>query len=298
MRVLALALRGDTVPFELIKLGGLFLGAGELDYAVALTHAALAGHDTSAPHHVTANVLLASGQIFRALEIVSTPSSNWFIADPVADSLISFGGVEPIFDRLRILGTVGLSGPVLETELDKIGRLWSEPQYSARQVDLLRRYAALRVSIGLAFDHAALSSWLGDSDVASALWNALLNSESDLTGARAHLEASLDTTILGLSESSRSFLHGLVAQRTGDFRLAVSQFSRIDSLPLSLEVFRYGVGSPRPLLPAASRSVRRAGRFWVGSGFLRATNPRVGERRRTQFLSRSRTPGPQAVSIA
>jgi tRNA A-37 threonylcarbamoyl transferase component Bud32/tetratricopeptide (TPR) repeat protein len=238
----ALALKVDTAAADLLELGNLALGSGDIVRAAALTEAGMALNGEDAVPHLAANVLLARGQITRALDAVSSQGNRWFLPDTVADSLISYGGAEVFFDRIRVLGVAGVRGEQLQRELDDIRRLWSEPRYSARQVDLLRRDASLRIAVGLAFDHAAMDHWLEGLDLDSPLWLALVVSETDPTRARGYLQSSLETEIIGFSEAAKSFLHGLIAQRTSDNRMAVQQYSRLDSLPLSLTGFEPGWG--------------------------------------------------------
>jgi len=239
---LALSLKRDTTPRELARIGSFLNGAGMVDSAAVLNERALAQYAPGRAPMVSTNVLLARGQIARAMDIASTPWTRWFIEDPIADSLLSYQGAETNVARMRMLGIAGVQGAAIDRELEAIEDRWYEPLYSPRQIELLRRDMAFRIALGLAFDLSKMASWVRADQLEHPMWHALLNSESDPSSARRHLESSLQTETLGVSEATRSFLHGLVAQRIGDDLLALQQFSRVDSLPLRLETFDFGWG--------------------------------------------------------
>ncbi len=232
----ALTLESDTVPGDLIRLGNLQLAAGKSDSALTLTEAALAlyGDDPPSGSRAAANVFLALGRPLRALEILSVPGALWFIRDSLADSLISYGGAEGVLDRLAVLGAVGASGDRVQTELDEMMMRWSGPEYTARQVMLLRQHAALRVVSGSVFDPAAFVSWSEGLEPDSPLWQAFTSAESDPVSARSFLETALTVDEVGLSLAKESFLQGVIAQRINEHGMAIELFSKIDSLPLSL----------------------------------------------------------------
>jgi tetratricopeptide (TPR) repeat protein len=238
----ALALDSDTLPFELMQLGDLELGSGNLDSALSLTDAALAASDREDWRSNAANPFVAAGQSSRAIAVFTTPFRTMFAPDSAAGSLVPYGGAEAAFDRVLVLGATGVAGTALQRELDEMGRIWNQPQYSERERSLLKRDAALRLVIAAAFDRQPLTSWTEELEIEHPLWNAVLYSHSDTALARAYLDSSLVTETRFLGDAGRSFLHGLVAARTGDHALAVGLFSRIDSIPLSLTAYNSGWG--------------------------------------------------------
>jgi tetratricopeptide (TPR) repeat protein/tRNA A-37 threonylcarbamoyl transferase component Bud32 len=243
----ALTLDSDTLPFELMDLGNLQLGAGNLDSALALIEVALvAFDDRDGWRSNAANPFIAAGQPTRAFPVFTIPFRTVFIPDSVAGSLLSYGGAEAAYDRARVLGATGVGGAVLQRELDEMDRIWSQPRYSERQRSLLERDAALRLVTAAAFDAEPLAAWTQDLEIDHPLWNALLLSHSDTARARAYLDSSLVTETRFLGQASRSFLHGLVAARTGDHSRAVELFTRIDSIPATLVAYD-GSWGLRPL---------------------------------------------------
>ena len=106
----------------------------------------------------------------------------------------------------------------------------------------MRKAVEMLMAIGFAFDASARDAWYQDLGTDSPLLLALLHSESDLDLARMYLTRSIETDVRGVTELTRSFLHGLVASRTGDPELAVAQFARLDSVPARLNTFDLGWG--------------------------------------------------------
>jgi tetratricopeptide (TPR) repeat protein len=238
----ALALDSDTLPFELMRLANLQLGSGNLDTALVLADVAIAITVPDDLRSAAANVFVAAGQPSRALTVFNRPFRTFFIVDSVAGSLVPYGNAVAAFDRARVLGATGVSGAALERELDEMARIWSQPQYSVRQRDLLRRDAALRLVIAAAFDPQPLAAWTEGLEIEHPLWNAVLYSHSDTARARSFLTSSLTTPTEFVGDVTRSFLHGVVAARTGGHVLAVALLSRSDSIPLDLTAYRSGWG--------------------------------------------------------
>ena len=247
----ALALDSDTLPFELMNLSNLLLGSGNLDSAVALMDAAMLTADRGDWRSDVANPFVAAGLPSRALPVFTQPFRTMFIEDPATGSLIPYGGAEAAYDRALVLGATGVAGPALERDLAELGRIWSQPQYTPRQRDVLVRDAALRLVTAAAFDPGPLAAWVDGVEIDHPLWNAVLLSHSDTARARAYLDSSLVTETLAVSDVARSFLHGVVAARAGDHARAVGLFSRSDSIPLPLTGFSSGWG-----LRALSLSLR------------------------------------------
>jgi hypothetical protein len=239
----ALALQSDTLTVDFVRLGALYLGAGDVDSALVLTEVGLARHGAEAPYVLAANPYIASGQPTLALPVVAGWSSESYIKGDVTDSIIAYGGADRVIQRIRVLGATGVTGPPLHRELEELSRIWSSPQYSVRDRQLLREDAALRIAVAVSQDRAAIALWNTGLEINEPLWRALLLSETDATEARARLIQARERAIPGFSDAERHFLLGVVAGRVTDHRLAAALFSRLDSVPLSLDGFdtRWGM---------------------------------------------------------
>ncbi len=239
----ALQLASDTLPIQLVRLANLYLGVGDLDGALTLLNTAVDRVSPEDLPSIAINAYLATGQPLRAMDIAATPVRRMYIVDSLAGSLIPYGGAEPAYDRARMLGAVGVGGSVLQRELDEMSRIWNQPHYSDRQRQLLHRDVAQRLVTALAFDPQTLVAWADGSEIRAPLWNALRFSESDTARARTFLQESLAGEHPGFSDVTTSTLHGLVAARVGDHRLAVELYSPIDSVPLHLSGYSTMWGS-------------------------------------------------------
>jgi tetratricopeptide (TPR) repeat protein/TolB-like protein len=238
----ALALDSDTLPFELMNLSNLQLGSGNLNSALALMDTAMLSADRGEWRSNVANPFVAAGLPSRALPVFAIPFRTMFIEDPATGSLIPYGGAEAVYDRAHVLGATGVAGPAIERELAELARIWSQPQYTREQRDVLMSDAALRLVAAAAFDPDPLAAWADGLEIDHPLWNAVLLSHSDTARARAYLDSSLVTETLAVSDVARSFLHGVVAARAGDHARAVGLFSRSDSIPLPLVSYSGGWG--------------------------------------------------------
>ncbi len=231
----ALALKGDTLPFDLLRLGGLYLGAGDPAEAVRLTDEAFARYGSAPRNQLAVNVLLASGQPLRALSLVSSSTKQTFLPDSVADSLIPYGGAEVIIERIRVLAATGVEGTRIRRELDALRRVWSLPRYSERQIQLLRRSVTFDVAPALASDDSALAAWDDGLGLDIPLWRALVVSKRDSVTAHALLRQAVGSKVPGVSQAERAFILGVVATRIGDQGQAGELFARLDSLPLRVD---------------------------------------------------------------
>lgn len=281
----AVALMPDTTPDDLVRLAGLRLGIGAFDAAARQTAQALRastepdGRWVGTPNTVAANALMASGQPLRAMEILSGAQVRRFLPDPGTGALIPFGGAEPVLLRIQVLGATGTGGDVLRRELANLRRVWADSRYSERQRRLLRENVTVSIATALVLDSAALREWGSGVTVSDPLWHALLESSRD--SARAH--AALDSAMSGgAGDALQSFLQGLVAARLGDHRLAITRFSRIDSLPLRLDRAETGWGLLRLSQLRRAQSYEALGdapnaRIWYESfQELRATADTAG----------------------
>ncbi len=244
----ALALKPDTLPIDLLRLGDLCLGAGDLDRAAALTEEALerygggAGSALEASARFAANTFLALGQPSRALSLVSATTKQSFIPDSAADSLISYGGAEVVLGRIQVLGATGVGGSPLRHEVDDLLGIWSPPAYSEGQVQLLRRFVTLSIAIALTADDSLLAGWDEKLALDHPLWRAVIASRRDSVAARALLRRAREMENTTISDGSQAFLQGIVAANIGAPAEAAALFTRLDSLPLRLGRLDLGWG--------------------------------------------------------
>ena len=213
---------------------------GKVDEAVSLINQALSlsGPDGRVtPPPFAANAFLASGEPERALMMmVSAPTISRFIMDTVNNDLISYGGAEPVILRLRLLGAVGANEARVAQELSELTRLWSAPEYTEHDRKILRTHAALRIAVPLASHPAALAAYAENVDSDHPLWQALLAKDLDSATAVEYIARSATVEPPRMSEAARSFLAGEVASRSGLHGIAAALFTRLDSLPLGVEL--------------------------------------------------------------
>jgi tetratricopeptide (TPR) repeat protein len=233
----AMVIEGDTLPQSLIWLGALYLGAGRLDSALALTERGLrliqeAGEP---PPAYAANVFLATGQPTRALPIAEAIVREFFLPDPDDGHLIPSGGAERYVRRAVVLGATGVGGVALQNELDVMLRLWTGPSYSSRDRLLLRKDALEGLAIPFSLDQSALRSWIDGIESPGALWQALQSSHRDPGAARDFLAEVASGSGIGFSESYDAFLLARVATIAGDHAGAIQHYTRLDSVPLGLD---------------------------------------------------------------
>ena len=240
----AMALKSDTTSDDFAQLGILHLAVGDLPRSVQLTERVLRDLPTqrAAPRVLPANPFLATGQPTRAMEIRSAVPLQRFIPDPSSGALIPFGGAELALARIQILGATGVGGAALQRELRDVYRLWSESRYNDTQRRALRGAVTLDLAPALMLDSTVLASWDRSVTISDPLWRSLIESRRDTALARRLLRSAIDSATGTLSEATRAYLQGVIAARLGDHRLAISRFSRLDSIPLRMDVLEVGWG--------------------------------------------------------
>jgi tRNA A-37 threonylcarbamoyl transferase component Bud32/tetratricopeptide (TPR) repeat protein len=233
-RQLALAVRGDTTPEELIRLAALRLATGDAESAKALTERALSERhaDAAAASPLVpseaANIYLATGSPSRAMEIVRPIRAvdSWAILDEADDSLLSPGRPEPALGTLVFLGSSGITGDEFYEAATALDAEWSEPPFSPRQRALLQQ---------------AAMDWTQASLEIGPVWAGLYTATSDQGRAEDWIQPALQELQMRSSKRpSHHFLVGLLAQRAGRDSIAAEQFQRVESCPLYLD--RYDAG--------------------------------------------------------
>jgi hypothetical protein len=234
----------DSLPVDLVHLANLYLGADSLERALdsAARGLALADAAGGPGPPAAANVFLATGQPLHALPLVAAAGVTRMIPGPTGGEPVPYGGAEPVIERLRALGATGAGGIPVRGEFERLRRIWSAPTYTPPMQRLLRRDAALRLAPALLLEPGALASWDKDLGMDEPLWRALVLSDTAPEAAATLLLQSIANPTASLSESTRAYLQATVAARMGDHRLAAGLYSRVDSLPLSLDRLDFGWG--------------------------------------------------------
>lgn len=233
----ALALAADTTRNELFQLANLRLAMGDIQGARSAWELAMEWEGPE-PNETTpssaSNVLLFSGRPTTALGLLDSERSHTrYYLDPVTNGLIDDGGVDPLIQRLRILGATGVKGAALEAAFqDLADHLAASQDKTPRELDLLRMEFAPRIAVALSLAPGILESWVRELDLKDPLWAAL---RPEVEGRGDLLKAALEAEDVEVRDPSRSYILGTVAQEIGDDTLAVTLFSRLDSLSLGIQ---------------------------------------------------------------
>jgi tetratricopeptide (TPR) repeat protein len=233
----ALSLATDTSAAQLTNLANLYLASGQQEMAVGLAREIVALYADSlrlAPKNLL-NVLVAAGQTTAALRVAAGPGGWRGFRDSESGGFISYAGAESTLTRLRVLGALGVSGPIIQAELDSLDQKLGGAGYPPRERQLLRDSATLRLMPSLAADPAALRRWAAGVSVDRPLWQGLALAATDTAQAIAHLERAQEAGSSGLGDATESFLLGVLAGRLGRRAEAVQHLSRLDSIPHRLD---------------------------------------------------------------
>ena len=243
----AAELYADTASERLVRLSNLHLAAGQVDVAIDLAMQAVslysatgAGGLGAAPGSLM-NVLVVGGQTVRALAVGSGYPGTRRV--PGNGQLISLA-TEPIIERIKVLGAVGVRGPLLRTELDSLTSTWNIAGYSIEEQQILRNWVTLRdgIAAGLVADSAALTEWGESVTVEDPLWNAVRLIYDDPVRAEEHYAHALDQEPDGVPRKFRAFILGSVAGKLGLDAEAIRHYSKLDSLPYGVSRFDSGWG--------------------------------------------------------
>jgi tetratricopeptide (TPR) repeat protein len=246
----ALAMEPDTTPFDVARLANLHLAAGNPGAAIAFARSALARYaasatgsaDTIPAPQALINVLVVSGQTSAALAITSSVSGRRLVPDPETGEMISLTETVPNLERLRILGSSGVSGPLVRNELRRLQDAWAGLGHSPRQRQILRESITSGIALNLAFDSVALSDWSRSVEIEEAWWLALSQSDTDPARAQEHLMRARDSLARESSSAPLSFLLAVTAGKLGLHAEAIRLHSRLDSIPPSTTGFDSGWG--------------------------------------------------------
>ena len=242
--VQAAELRADTSSEQLVRLANLHLAAGSSDLAVSLAKQAVARYTGAGPADLSTapasliNLLVVSGQTSRALTVASGYSNTRALQGV---EFIRFAGAEPILERIKVLGAVGVYGPPLDVELEELTSTWRIAGYSSEERQLLRNNVMLDVAAGLVADSTALSAWAHSVEAEDPLWQALRLMDDEPDRAR-ELYARALTEQPDARPAIRAFLLGTVSGKLGLQSEAIRHYSRLDSIPYSLAQFDPGWG--------------------------------------------------------
>ncbi|HUF76212.1 MAG TPA: hypothetical protein VMM35_08025 [Longimicrobiales bacterium] len=237
----ALALVADTLPPDLFRLATYQLAARRLDDALTSTEAGLDRHQAVAPlgelPPEAVNAFVAAGQPERALALLSEPLFRRFEPDTALGRFVPYGGAEAHLQRARLLGAAMVSGQPLREEIRAILALWSSPEYTDRDRELLRRSITPDLLLALAFDEQALDEWGPVQGLDDPLWDALLALAREDGRAATLADGALTNDQPRSGDLTRTFVKGALALRLGRADTALRLLNRVDSIPLRLEGF-------------------------------------------------------------
>jgi tetratricopeptide (TPR) repeat protein len=243
----ALALDADTTRMDLVALANLYLAAGQPDPAVMYARRALTAYEQSAaggpiraPSQLN-NVLVVSGQTAAALTVAAGTTVAQLIPDPDTRDQIALAGAGPILERLRVLGSSGVSGPSLYTELERLEPAWSEAGYSPRQHEVLRNHVTASVMPALVFDPIGLSDWSRGVTREDPTWLALSLIDADPARASEIYESVVTARVLEPRAPHR-FVLAAIAGKLGRDADAIRLYSSLDSIPHRVDTFDQGWG--------------------------------------------------------
>ena len=230
----AFALKPDTTPEDLVRLGSLYLTNDMVEQALFVTNRAL--ELTPTDHGVTArvppeaaNIFLATGQVNRALAIALPVAAGQRMT--VGDSVDNRPYdvlVESELSRLSVYGATGVTGRELGDALARIERAWSEAGYSERVQSLIRRAMTSTVRTALILDDAELHKWHAGWEPTRSAIVGLLALASDSGAARQRLGESLDEFGLRIPTPTDAYLTGVLAQRLTMHDEAIRAFREMD----------------------------------------------------------------------
>ncbi len=136
--VAALASTADTTAEQRLRLGLLRLAVGDMDSADRLTLEGLGLLREPAggvPPEFAANVLLARGRLADALDVLTAAWGDGRVTIRVIGpdgEILSFRESEPLLARLKVLGSMGVTGPLLQTEFERLELHWTNSSFSSR----------------------------------------------------------------------------------------------------------------------------------------------------------------------
>jgi tetratricopeptide (TPR) repeat protein len=245
----AMALKPDTTPEDLTRLGMLYLNAGDVPRALDITERAVersrsgAGADTRLLPTSAANVFLATGQASRALEIVLPiwSTREMTVPDTAEDRHVDVLA-EAEIGRLQVYGATGLGGAPLRDAFSEVERIWTGAGYDARVRAIMRQGLTGWILPALFIDQVEMAAWFSGWDPANPTLAGILAVSSDSATAGRLFESSLRE--LGEERPSplRAYLLGVLAQSMGQHQRAIELFDHIDTWPLRLGTMDMGWG--------------------------------------------------------
>jgi tetratricopeptide (TPR) repeat protein len=257
----ALAIRRDTTPEDLIRLGGLLLASGEVSRAIEYTDRALdalGDWQTGAgivPPKSAANVYLAVGDGHPTVEILEAAEdkSTWSVPDTTVElGSISGGPVWGVVNALYALGMTGDDEPAISRRLRTLERTWAGLGYSERQQALLRYYTTSMVSAALLRQPGMWAGWFEDWDEfgleVPPVWKGLMAAEQSPDGARDQLAVAvgeLRDRPPGQLRAAHYYMPIQLAERIGEDSIAADLEALAAGCPLRLDNVDFGWGMRR-----------------------------------------------------
>jgi tetratricopeptide (TPR) repeat protein len=235
----ALMLRTDTSVSNLSRIARLQLGAGRPDDASETFRAVmlLRGETSRAQpmDRSDGNIPMARGRLDEAIDLLElVPVQTWTLRDPESGEFFDDGGADAVLDELRALGAGAADRAALDDAFSRLSLIWSETDYSERQLRQLRSVRVRPAWLALARSPEHRIVW---RDVLTTPVWALLDGSIEPTEAEILAADSLDRSLL---PGERTFLLGGVAQTAGFDELAVRLWTRLDSLVYAVDSWDSG----------------------------------------------------------
>jgi tetratricopeptide (TPR) repeat protein len=262
----AVLLKQDTTPGDLFRIANLQLAAGLVLESNRTAGTALSLHGAQ-PDSVRGSlplsagtVLLATGQILGARDVVYQHRSTRYIRDPASDGLISYAGAEPIPYAVSVMGGGGVLGEPIRRELAAMDSIWNAAGHSGAQLAALRNGATMRMATGLVQDSSVLADWGRLVDLDQHLWGALALPAGRRADSEDY-EAALNEALEWNDRAKRTFLIAWKARTSGAPELAHKIFCRLDSMAFKTNSLDSGQGLRVVSLFYRAEALEEMGRF-------------------------------------
>jgi len=248
----AVGLKPDTSLADLVALANLEMAAGDPEAAVDLARSALLEVMAPGPEGGVepppelANVLVASGQVGAALEVVSRLQQRStiparYVRDPEDGRSIPIAGAEQVLRALEVLGASGVSGRLINDGLEQLESAWASQGLSSRERQVVQNQVTRDIMASLALDSVAMARWRKGTTLEDPIWVALSLSETEPTSA-AQAFADLQRTPSRFERHQPTLTLAIAAVNLGLDERALALLSRLDSIPASVDRFDQGWG--------------------------------------------------------
>lgn len=259
----------DHVPPEAtIRLANLHLAAGEVDSALILADRGVRALDSLGVPSVVplaANPYVATGQPGRALQVLAAYGTDLeFSVRTPGGARVSFGGAEPILDRIAVLGATGADDERLRAAFDELWSVWSPSAYGNDALAALASSGEtiVRLAPALFGSQIHLAVWLSRLDSIPSPWHLVRRSESDPPPSDSALDEAIEVVLQEPEQAAAHlpYILGRVAQQLGRDSLALSMFELLHRWPAYVDRLDGSWGLRSLAYFHAARSLEAVGR--------------------------------------